>query len=102
MDCLVPFARLCPKLAFLQVCICNVKYPDTLFFPQSQHGLQSSSLIAHPRPKLTELAHLATLVDRLFPKLVTVTIDKGMNAVLQYLQEFQAARCGCLLRTKYQ
>jgi hypothetical protein len=68
-----------------------------LSFPQLQHGLQSLSLMVHHSS--TDLAHLAALVDRLFPKLVTVIVGKEMGAVFQCLQEFQSARGQYFLRS---
>lgn len=97
IDRFVPFARFCPQLAFLQVGINDSTYPDVLSFPQLRHGLRSLSLTVHYSS--TDLAHLAALVDRLFPKLVTVIVDKSMGAVFQCLQEFQSARGQCFLRS---
>lgn len=77
-DCLVPFARLCPKLDFLQVDIYGCEHLDVLSLPQLQHGLQS--LLLGRCWGAIDVAHLAALVDRLFPQLETVSAPRELLA----------------------
>lgn len=106
IECLVPFARLCPRLTILKVCLDGKALPEVSTFPRLQHRLRSLQLTAN----MTDYFHLATLLDTLFPNLRSVNIHpplylpilvrgKPWEDVPQFISAFQSARKTSSLRT---
>lgn len=95
IHCLVPLARLCPKLRTLHMKFEDTNLPNPSSFPYLSHHLQELHLEVKSKQNYVELA---VLLDRIFPVLSTISVkgrlcnEEIMNLVPQMIRALQFAR----------
>ena len=95
IHCLVPLARLCPKLRTLYMKLNTTNLPSSSRFPYMSHPLQELHLTMGSTRNYVELA---VLLDRIFPSLSKITVggwhrDKEITKLVpEMIHALQSAR----------
>lgn len=85
LHCLTLFARHCPKLTALHIGIGDHDLPTVSDFPRLSHGLADLRLHI---PYIHDNVHLARLLDKCFPTLVEIRVNRALRHSQEWKYRF--------------